>query len=200
MPIRAHTQTPAHSETQCSGLVQLHQCRNNTRVRPALLQSPNHRLGNICTWDESAQIEFFSPPEDLTLNASLCSFKKTWKYKLQLLHKKARACLETQQSPHASSSTRCWRDIVTLELILAWVISKIAEADRLLKITAHGLHTKGALKYFLITLLPLHRTLLIKSYFQNSLYCSSAILHRRCTNWVGCLPAQTVRWPSCSEA
>lgn len=28
--------------------------------------------------------------------------------------------------------------------------SEIVEADRLFKITAHGLHSKGALKYFLI--------------------------------------------------
>lgn len=47
----------AHVELSTSAYTCVH--RNTTRIMTVLLQSPNHGLGHMCSWDESAQICFY---------------------------------------------------------------------------------------------------------------------------------------------
>lgn len=148
----------------------------------------------------STDMVLFSPPQDLMLNASLWSFKTSWRDKLHLPGK-PHTCLKTEKAPpHSNSKTRCCTHISTLEFTLVWVIYEMVEADRFLKIIARGLYSEGALKYFLIIFASTPPNTVNQELFPNTLYCSSATLHRRGTNWVGHLPAPTVRWPRCSHS
>lgn len=148
---RIHLCAHIHVHTLTLCLAPSSLCRNTTGSRSVLLQSPNPALQNICSWNDSAQIRFFftswGPDAKCFLCVCLTRAEKTSYSSWERKHVGTKGPAFT--SPHQQQyQVLC--DTATLELIPAWVISEAAEADSSRKITVHRLHSKGALKCFLI--------------------------------------------------